>query len=135
LEFSNSPWNQAIPESQIGILARESAVYAAASENFDYECVLVEKDDCTTAYSNTPELGVVPGPAGVKFTLVFGNEYGTRKLFSHVPRPQEITHIELSKTLRSRATTECLERFKDVNPSFRKTVGTLLNLIKPYSFA
>jgi hypothetical protein len=104
-------------------------------EKYDYECVLAEHDSVTAAYTNTPALGVVPVPSGMKFTLVFGNEYGNRKLFSHVPRPNEITHVGLSHCLVSRVTPECLERMSHTNQKFQKTVNTLLSLLKPYSLS
>lgn len=135
LEYTSSPWNQTILDAQIGVCVRESTTYSCPGETFDYECVLAEHDEVTTAYTNTPELGIVPAPAGVKFTLVFGNEYGDRKLYSHVPRPNEVPHIGLSYTLQSRVTLECMERQKHTNQKFQKTVNTLLSLIRPYSLS
>ena len=129
---SNSKWNEDIGPSRIGLLVRESSIYTCPGETFDYECILVEKDQVSVSYNNTPELGLVPGP-GVKYTLVFGNEYGDRKLFSHVPRPNELSHLDLSRTMTARTTPEAMQRFNRVNQRFRKTVETLLLLIKPYS--
>ncbi len=135
LEYASSPWNQSIGAAQVGILVRESSVYSCPGETFDYECVLAEHDEVTTAYINTPTLGFVTAPSAVKFTLVFGNEYGTRKLFSHVPRPKELSHIGLSQALALRVTPECLFRQGQTNQKFQKTVNTLLTLVKPYSLS
>ncbi len=135
LEFVSSPWNQQIGEQQIGILARESNVYTCPGDEFDFECVLAECDEVSTSYKNTPELGLVPGTAGLKYSLVYGYEYGEKKKFSHVLRPEEVTHIELVKTLSNRVTPECTKRFNDINQRFQKTIYTLLSLVKPYSLS
>eukprot|EP01038_Epipyxis_sp_PR26KG_P008222 gene8222-11128_t len=133
LDFhSNSKWNEDIGSARIGILARESSIYTCPGETFDYECILAEKDEVSLSYNNTPELGVISGK-GIKYTLVFGNEYGNRKLFSHVPRPNEECHVDLNKTMINRTTSEAMERMNRINQRYRKTVETLLLLIKPYS--
>lgn len=90
-------------------------------------------DEISTSYKNTPELGFSPGPGGLRYLLVNGNEYGNRKVYSHVPRPNEIVHLEISKNLTKRATMEALERMKNINQRFQKTVHTLLYLVKPLS--
>ena len=101
----------------------------------EFECVLVEMDEVSLSYQNTPELGFTPGPGGLKYTLVHGNEYGNKKIFSHVPRPGEIAHLDVARTLTKRATQEALERMKNINQRFQKTVHTLLYLVRPYSMA
>jgi hypothetical protein len=133
MEFASSPWNQTLNDSQAGILIRESNVYTAFTQNNEYECLFVEMDAVSMSYNNTPDLGPSPGPGGLKYTLVYGNEYGDKKSFSHVPRPGEISHLDVPRALVSRATLEALGRLKAVNQSYNKTVFTLLSLIRPYS--
>lgn len=119
--------------TQIGILVRESTSYTYPGQTFDYECVLAETDETSVSFLDTPDLGVAPGKGGVKYTLVFGNEYGTRKHFSHMPRPGEETHVDISRTLVNRITAESMERLHRTNPKFAHTVLTLLSLVQPYS--
>jgi hypothetical protein len=132
-EFASASWNQTLNESQAGLLLRESNVYACFPQFNEYECVLVEMDEVSTSYKNTPDLGFTPGPGSLKYTLVHGNEYGNKKVFSHVPRPGEIAHLDVARTLTKRATSESIERMKNINQRFQKTVHTLLHLVRPYS--
>ena len=44
LEFCSSTWNKELSPSQVGLLARESTVYNAVDESFDYECISAEMD-------------------------------------------------------------------------------------------
>jgi hypothetical protein len=118
---------------QAGILIRESNVYSAFTQQNEYECLFVEMDVVSMSYNNTPDLGPSPGPGGLKYTLVYGNEYGDKKSYSHVPRPREISHLDVPRALVSRATQEALVRLRTVNQSYNKTVFTLLSLIRPYS--
>ncbi len=135
LEFASAKeWNATLNESQIGVLVRESCVFACPGETYDYECVLVERDEVSNSFNNTPELGHAPGPdSGIMYTLVFGNEYGNKKLFSHVARPNEKTHVYFRKTLENRLSPEAIVRMRRMNQRFQKTVYTLLSLIKIYS--
>lgn len=135
LEFTSAKdWNTTLNESQIGVLTRESCIFACPGESYDFECVLVERDEVSNSYQNTPDLGFAPGPdQGILYTLVLGNEYGNKKLFSHVPRPNEKAHVEFHKTLESRLTPEAMVRMRRINQRFQKTVYTLLSLIKIYS--
>lgn len=135
LEFTSaSAWNTTLNESQIGICVRESNVFTCPAEMNEFECILVERDEVSISYQNTPELGFAPGPDnGIFYSLVYGNEYGNRPLFSHVLRPNEIAHLELSRTLGNRITPEAMERLKRTNQRFAKTIYTLLSLIKIYS--
>lgn len=135
LEFVSSAWNQTISEQQVGMLVRESNVYTCPHEENEFECVLVEADEVSRSFQETPDLGLVPGEGHLKWSLVYGNEYGDKKKFSHVMRPDETTHIELIKTLGNRATPECIERYNRINQRFQKTVYTLLSLVKPYSLS
>lgn len=135
LEFASArEWNTALSASQVGMLVRESTVYACVAESLDYECVLVERDEVSLSFQNTPELGFAPGPDhGILYSLVHGNEYGTRKTFSLALRPDEKAHVDWSKTLQRRLTPEAMARMKRVSQRFQKTVYTLLSLIKVYS--
>lgn len=133
LEFTSSSWNQSLNAKQIGIQTKECNIYSCFTEQMEYECVLAELDEVSTTYINAPDLGISPGPGGLKYTLVFGNEYGTKKNYSHVLRPGEISHLELSRVLKNRVTSECMERHNRINVRFHKTVFTLLKLLKPYS--
>lgn len=135
LEFHSSPWNKTLSESQIGLLARESTVYTCPTEENEYECILVERDEVSVAYQNTPELGLAPGPDGIQYALVYGNEYGRRPLFSPVLRPGEERHMELSRTLFNRISPEAMQRIQRTNQRFRRTVYTLLSLLKVYSLS
>jgi len=134
-EFSSSSWNQSLNESQGGVLVRESNVYTCFPQFNEFECVYVEMDVVSKSYLNTPELGIAPGPGGLKYTLVNGYEYGKRKIFSPVPRPGEIPHLDLFRPLEKRATWDAQERTKGINQRFQKTVHTLLSLVKPYSLS
>jgi hypothetical protein len=134
-EFASSEWNQSLNDSQIGLLTRETCIYTCFPQHNEYECVMVEMDAVSMSYLNTPQLGFTPGPGSLKYLLVMGNEYGNKHRFSHVPRPREITHLDLSRALTNRVTAESLERIKNVNQRFQKTVRTLLELIRPYSLS
>lgn len=133
LEFASSTWNQSLNQSQIGILAKESTVYYCFNEQNEYDCIFTEMDYISSSYENTPELGLTPGPASLKYLCVYGNEYGKRLKFSNQPRPSEITHLNILKTLDKRITMEAIERINRINQRFQKTVHTLLMLIKPFS--
>lgn len=138
LDFqSTATWNQSLSESQLGLLARESTVFTCPGEENEYECILVERDEATLSYQNTPELGLAPGPEGVQYALVMGNEYGKRKnnMFSPVLRPGEERHLELKRTLVKRISPEAMERIGRVNQRFKKTVYDVLQLLKLYSLS
>jgi hypothetical protein len=134
-EFSSSTWNASLNDSQIGLLVRESTVYSAPFEENEYDCVLIERDEVTTTFVGTPDLGPAPGPEGIQYGLVLGNEYGRRSLFSPILRPNEERHMDLSRCLARRVTTEALQRSKEINQRFRETVYTLLSLLKVYSLS
>lgn len=133
LEFMSSPWNQTLNESQAGILLRESTAYTCPGEENEYECILVERDEASTAYFNTPELGIAPGPDGIQYSLVYGNEYGRRPLYSTVPLPGEERHLDMPRTLTQRISPEAMQRIRRINQRFRKNVHSLLSLAKVYS--
>lgn len=123
-------------ESQIGIFARESTVYTCPTEENEYECILVERDEVTVAYQNTPELGIAPGPDGIQYALVIGNEYGRRKnLFSPLLRPGEEKQLDLKRSLKKRLSPEAVERIGRVNQRFRKTIYRLLEMLRLYTLS
>ena len=133
-DFQSSTWGQSVPKSQVGLLVRESSVYTGIEDSFDYECVLAQLDKQSESCEQAPDMADMPtSSSGVKFTLVMGNEYGNRKLFSHVPRPDEVSHLELCEAVSSRITSEASERIDRCNVRFQKTVYTLLRLINPLS--
>jgi len=134
LDFESSSWNKELSETQIGILARESTIFTGSSDTYDFDCVLAEMDTSSESYRQAPEVGVVPGNSGVKYTLVVGNDYGNRRYFSSVPRPREVSHVNFVYSLNHRITKEAKERIERGNERFHKTVFQLLMLIKPFSF-
>jgi hypothetical protein len=134
-EFTNSAWNQQLNQFQVGVLARETTIYTCLHESNEYDCVLVEADEASLSYLNTPELGLTPGVAALKYLCVIGNDYGNKLKFSLQPRPEEITHLTLRSTLNRRATVEAVERSDRTKQRFQKTVHTLLKLISPYSLS
>jgi hypothetical protein len=151
-DFINaSEWNRQLNHSQIGIFVRESSIYTNPTEFNDFDCVLVERDEVSVAYQNTPDLGVIPGnPDGIQYTLVVGNDYGKRGNYNYSTIPYEVakagqntanggilgndhSHFEMTRTLKSRITTESIERMKHMNQSFAKTIFILLDLIRIFS--
>ena len=134
-EFTSSSWNQQLNQLQVGVLARETTSYTCFNEKNEYDCVLVEADEVSLSYLNTPELGYTPGAAALKYLCVMGNEYGDKQKYSLQPRPEEITHLTLMRTLTRRATIEAVDRSDRINQRFQKSMHTLLMLVKPYSLS
>lgn len=133
-DFQSSTWNQSITKDQVGLLVRESSIYTGIEDGFDYECILAQIDKNSESYEHAPDVAEIPqSSSGVKFTLVMGNEYGDRRLFSHVPRPNEVSHLELCTAMISRITPEAGDRVDRCNVRFQRTVYTLLRLINPLS--
>jgi hypothetical protein len=150
LDYSvSNDWNNALNNSQIGIHVRESCVYSNPLDVNEYECVLAERDEVSLAYSNTKDLGIAPGPDGIQYTLLLGNEYGNKSTYSIIPYEYALqgikeavnlsliitdyTHLNVMKALSKRVTHEAKERVARMNQSFQKTVFTLLSLIRVYS--
>jgi hypothetical protein len=133
LDYISSDWNATLSSSQIGILVREACIYTCPNEVNEYDCVLVERDEISQSYRNAPELGLAPGSDGIQYSLVIGNDYGRHNLYSTDLRPDESTHLELSRTLVNRLTPEAMMRLKRTNQRFQKTVFTLFSMIRPYS--
>ena len=134
-DFASTPWNKEIGSQQVGLLARESTVYTARGETYDYECILAEEDIVTEARCYAPALGTVTGvgSSNCVFKCVLGNQYNTRPGFSHAARPGEISHLELISALKGRVTPEAIERAGRVNELFQDTVFKLLQLVRPLS--
>jgi hypothetical protein len=137
LEFqSSSAWgDQDKTSNKVGLLVRESSAYTGAEDGFDFECVLAETDSTSESFLHAPEV-VSPFPTctnGIKFLLVFGNEYGTKTRFSGKPRPDEVSHLELAGAMASRTTAEARERMQRCNAQFQNTVHTLLRMTNPLS--
>lgn len=110
-------------------------MYTCPQEENEYECILVERDEVTVSYLNTPELGIAPGPDGIQYGLVMGNEYGKRKnnMFSPMLRPGEEKHLEMKRTLTKRISPEAMERIGRVNQRFKKTVYNVFQVLKMYT--
>eukprot|EP01035_Chromulina_nebulosa_P022906 gene22906-29672_t len=122
IEFKSSEWNGSIENYQIGLLARETSVYVGNVENYDYDCILAEVDNYSESYKNSPDAGDIPGSAKCKYTLVVGNDYGNRKLYSHIPRQDEETHVDFLQALNSRITQEAKDKIENGNERFHQTV-------------
>lgn len=134
LEFqSSTAWNASLSNSQIGLLVRESTVYTCPHECNEYDCVLVERDSVSQSFVNCPGSGPAPGPEGVQFSLVVGNDYGRRTLFSPMLRPDEQVHMDLARTLTRRVTPEGQQRMQRTSERFAKTIQTLFCLMRPFS--
>ena len=120
LEFSSSTWNKELSPSQVGLLARESTVYNAVDESFDYECISAEMDEASQTYKWTPDLGVIQGVgvANAKFSNVVGNQYGSRPGFDNSIRVGEQSHIELIEAMKSRITPETYKRARRTHGTF-----------------
>ena len=125
-DYHSSPeWARSIDENKIGVLARESSCYTGGIDTFDFDCILAEKDEFSESNVNSPGTGTIE-PPGVKYTLVMGNEYGSKKVFSNEPRRSEIAHMTIREAMQSRQTVEASERAQRTNGRFEKTVYTLL---------
>jgi hypothetical protein len=150
LEYSiSSEWNATLNVSQIGIHVRESCVYSNPLDTNEYECILAERDEVSIAYNNTKDLGIAPGPDGIQYTLILGNEFGRKNTYSIIPYEfalqglkdavnlsmivTDYTHLDVMRALSKRVTSEAKDRVGRINQSFQKTVFTLLTLIRIYS--
>lgn len=126
-DYHSSPeWARSIDENKIGLLARESSCYTGGIDTFDFDCVLAENDEFSESNMNSPGTGSIMG-AGIKYTLVLGNEYGSKKIFSNEPRASEVAHLTIREAMRSRQTIEAGDRASRTNGRFEKTVYTLLS--------
>jgi hypothetical protein len=132
-DFQSTPWNQTLDDSKVGILVRETSAFTGIGEEFDYEAILAELDSKSISYLNAEAEGLLPG-SGVKFSLVMGNEYGTKEEFSSEFRPGEVTHLSLSNAMKNRVMPEALNRVNRTNGRFQKTVSTVLKILHPLSF-
>mmetsp|Transcript_38898 Transcript_38898/g.39584 ORF Transcript_38898/g.39584 Transcript_38898/m.39584 type:complete len:654 (+) Transcript_38898:146-2107(+) len=132
MDFQSTPWNQMLSKDQVAVQMRETAAFTGEGEDFDCEMILAEMDNKSVSYMNATNEGVLPG-AGVKFLCVMGNEYGNKPEFSDQPRPNEVTHLSLSESIARRVMPEAIERIKRINVRFRKTVLTVLRLLRPLS--
>lgn len=133
-DFKSSKWNKdGLAPYQIGLLARESTVYTASKETFDYECIFIEEDSSCQSYKYAPNFGTVKGtgPSGARYTNVLGYQYNTKPGFNHTARPGEEAHIELIKALESRSTPEAVARAMGCKELFQGTVYKLLRLMRP----
>lgn len=128
----SAAWNTTIPSYQIGILCRETSAYMGNLDTFDYECILAELDEKSMSYKNAPDVGTLEAPA-IKYTLVMGNEYGSKKGFLHVPRPNEVSHCDIKNAMAERVMPYTLQRIYDENVRLEKTVFSTLRMLRPFS--
>ena len=139
LEYSSNKWNQLLDgEEKFGLYVRESTLFTAREETFDYECVLAEEDAGSQSVKDAPDVGVLsseknPG-ANVKYLLVMGNEYGNKKNHDLKPRPDEVTHMSISATITNRITPEAKKRLDSQDEHFTDVVHKMLQLIQPFTF-
>lgn len=134
LDFDSSSWNKELPSTSIGILVRESTVSTGGADHHDFDCVLAEMDAMSESSQASTCIGIAPGKSGVKYTRVYGNDYGTKKNFSNNSRPNEVSHVKFAATLSSRISQEATDRIDRSNERFAQTVFNLLKLVKPFSF-
>lgn len=135
LDFEgSSAWNDSIGRYQIGVHARESTVYAGGLDTFNMDSILAEIDDESISHKHSPDVGHIDSP-GVKFSLVMGNEYGSKQKYSHDMRPDEVSHIDLMTTMLSRVMPETIDRLNRENVKFEKAVFNFLRLVRPFSFS
>lgn len=139
LEYSSNKWNQLLTsEDQFGLYVRESTLFTAREESFDYECVLAEEDAGSQSVKDAPDVGVLssirnPG-ANVKYLLVMGNEYGDKKTYDLRPRPEEVTHMTIAASMSNRITPEAKQRLVRQDEQFTNVVYRLLQLVQPFAF-
>lgn len=133
LDFQSTEWSRALPGSQVAALVRETAAYTGG-DTFDFETVLAETDQASVSYQHAPNQGDLPGD-GIKFTVVFGNEYGDKSSYSIEPRPGEVTHLSLTEAIGRQVMPEAQHRINRTNVRFQKAVLTLLKVVRPLSLS
>lgn len=139
IEYQSMPWNQQLGTHEFGICCRESTLFSAREESFDYECVLGVKDDNSETYRNYTAAGTLVGngcsSSAVKYLLVMGNEYGDKKHYSVTPRPDEVSHMQIATCMSSRITPEAMDRINFQNEQLTAVVLKLLRLVRPFSYS
>ena len=140
LEYTSGPWNQLLlTNSQIGVCVRESTLFSAKEEKFDYECILAEEDSASESFLNAPDVGTLVGngysSTAVKYLLVMGNEYSDKKHYSLNNRPDEIVHMKLTTCAVTRITPEATERINKQDEQLSEVLFKLLRLIHPYIYS
>lgn len=133
LDFQSTDWSGSLSHSQVALLVRETAAYTGG-DTFDFEAVVAEADKDSISYQHAPNQGELPG-SGIKFTVVFGNEYGDKSAYSSEPRPGEVTHLSLTEALSRQVMPEVKYRISRTNVRFQKAVLTLLKVVRPLSLS
>lgn len=129
-DYQSCPeWARSIDPTKVGLLLRESSCYTGGIDNYDFDCVLGELDEFSESNMNSPGTGAIE-PPGVKYTLVLGNEYGSKKVFSNTPRRGEVAHVTIRQSMSTRQTPEADERAARTNGRFEKTVLTLIRAMR-----
>lgn len=135
-EFEGSPeWNSTLGDEQspqLGIHLRESTAFVGGLDVFNYECMLAELDSLSQSMKHSPEVGKLR-PPGVKFSLVLGDEYGSKSSYSQALRPHEVSHMSIAASMSNRCTPETSQRIVDQNVRFEKTIFQFLRIIRPFS--
>lgn len=128
-------WNNELKYYEIGLLARESNVYCGAHATVEFDCILAQMDKFSNSFIRAKQEDILTSSSsGVKYLLIMGNEYNSKKEFSLEPRPSEVTHVDLIKTLQRRITKDALINIEQCDERFHQAVNSLLRLIKPFSF-
>jgi hypothetical protein len=130
-----SDWNNTLGDEQskqIGIHLRESTAFIGGLDVFNYECLLAEVDSVSQSSMHSPEVGQMGSP-GVKFSLVMGDEYGSKSTFNPALRPNELTHVDIAASMANRMTAETVQRIDDQNVRFEKTIFQFLRMVRPFS--
>jgi hypothetical protein len=130
-----SEWNNCLGDvgsKQIGVRLRESTAFIGGLDVFNYECLLAEVDAESQSKAHAPDVGNLAG-SGVKYSLVMGDEYGSKPKFSLSLRPNEQSHIDIKASMVNRMTSETLSRIDDQNVRFEKNIFQFLRMVRPFS--
>lgn len=130
-----SEWNEALGDSQssqIGLRLRESTAFIGGLDVFNYECLLAELDADSQSKLHSPNVGELEAP-GVKYSLVMGDEYGSKPKFNLALRPNEVSHIDIKLSMTNRMTAETVVRIDEQNVRFEKAIFQFLRMVRPFS--
>lgn len=130
-----SEWNASLGDhqsQQIGLHVRESTAFIGGLDVFNYECLLAEVDSQSQSAQHAPAVGRLD-PPGVKYSLVMGDEYGSKPKYSLALRPHESSHVEIATSMANRMTAETILRIDEQNVRFEKTIFHFLRLVRPFS--
>ncbi|CAM9331041.1 unnamed protein product [Chrysoparadoxa australica] len=135
-ELKSSRWNCTMGTDRCVFQIRETSVFAGGDEDMiDFQMALMELDEASDSANHAPGLGSMPQP-GIKCSLVTGSETDkpAKPLCTDL-LPGEDTHAYLITCLANSSCTEAVERARNTDVRFQKTVSQLLHLIRPFSFS